>query len=123
MRPNKHYFLLVFIFCLYFTYDAYSTSYYLSNSGSDGNNNGTSESAPWQTIDKLNNELYKLKAGDQVLFKCGDVFTGGIIIPSSISGVKGNQIIFGSYGTGPKPVITGSVRSTIGTKLQPIFGK
>jgi len=108
MRLNKHYFLILLMVCLCFINDTYSTSYYLSNSGVDGNT-GTSELAPWQTIDKLNNELSKLKAGDQVLFKCGDVFTGGIIIPSSISGVKGNPIIFGSYGTGSKPVITGSV--------------
>ena len=111
MRLNNHFFLLLFIFSFYFINNSYCTIYFLSNSGSDGNN-GTSESAPWLTIDKLNSELSKLIAGDQVLFKCGDVFTGEISIPSSISGTKDNPIIFGSYGTGVKPIISGSIQVT-----------
>lgn len=90
---------------------SYGLVYYISNAGNDSNS-GTSEQSPWQTIDKLNTEISKLNAGDQVLFKCGDAFTGEISIPSTISGAKDNPIVFGSYGTGPKPVITGSVPIT-----------
>lgn len=111
MSLNKHVFLILFVVGLYFTDDAYCTNYYLSNSGSDSNI-GTSESSPWKTIDKLNVELSKLKAGDQVLFKCGSMFSGEISIPSTISGVKNNPIVFGSYGTGSKPIITGSIPVT-----------
>jgi hypothetical protein len=71
MRLSKRYFLSVVIYSLFFINDAYCTVYYLSNSGNDSNT-GTSVSNAWQTIDKLNIELSKVKAGDQVLFKCGD---------------------------------------------------
>jgi len=111
MRLIKHFFWLLFVFNLYFIDNAYAIVYYISNSGSDSNT-GISESSSWKTIDKLNVELSKLNAGDQVLFKCGSVFSGEISIPSTISGVKNNPIVFGSYGTGPKPIITGSVSIT-----------
>jgi hypothetical protein len=109
MRNNKTTFiLLIIIFLSLRINNTYCAVYYISNEGNDSSL-GTSEQSPWQTIDKLNLELSKLKAGDQVLFRCGDIFVGQINIPSSISGQKGSPIVFGSYGTGAKPVITGSI--------------
>jgi hypothetical protein len=122
MRLNKRYLLPVVILSLFFINDAYCTVYYLSNSGNDSNT-GTSVSNAWQTIDKLNIELSKVKAGDQVLFKCGDTFAGEISIPSTVSGIKNNPIVFGSYGAGLKPVITGSMLLSNWTEQTPTIWK
>lgn len=81
---------------------AIGTTYYVSSTGSDLNN-GTSTSTPWQTLDKVNNTTFT--AGDKILFKAGDTFTG-TIIPTA-SGTSSNSITYGMYGTGAKPVITG----------------
>lgn len=72
-------------------------------------NNGMTPALAWKTISKLNSMLVYIKAGDNILFECGSVFFGGIIIPANISGTKGNPVVFGSYGSGPKPVICGSI--------------
>jgi hypothetical protein len=81
---------------------AIGTTYYVSSTGSDSNN-GTSTSTPWQTLTKVNNTTFV--AGDKILFKAGDTFTG-TIIPKA-SGTSSNPITYGMYGTGAKPVITG----------------
>ncbi len=82
-----------------------ATNYYFSNEGNDSNN-GKSESRAWRTIDRL--KKAKLKPGDKVLFRCGDVFRGEIKIKSSGTGKK--PIIFTSYGSGQKPIISGAVK-------------
>ena len=51
------------------------STYYVSPSGSDSAS-GTSTSAPWKTITRVNNQ--KLKGGDQVLFKGGTSFSGSL---------------------------------------------
>jgi len=82
-----------------------ATDYYVSSAGDDIKNNGLSSSTPWKTIAKVNSVFAGLKAGDRVLFRCGDVFYGTVNI--SRSGISGFPITIGSYGTGGKPVITG----------------
>ncbi|MBS1517315.1 MAG: right-handed parallel beta-helix repeat-containing protein [Bacteroidetes bacterium] len=84
---------------------AYSATYYISNSGSDSNN-GLSTSTPWATIAKLNSSMSLFTAGDRIFFRRGDVFPGEITMTKS--GVSGNEIIIGAYGTGELPVITGA---------------
>ena len=64
-----------------FTGVARATTYYFSSA--DGDDSRTSaqaqnSSTPWKSIDKLNSMLSSLQAGDQVLFKRGDVFYGSI---------------------------------------------
>ncbi|MGN6532526.1 MAG: PA14 domain-containing protein, partial [Ginsengibacter sp.] len=81
---------------------ANATTYYISNAGNDSNS-GTDPSSPWQTINKLNSA--SLSPGDNVLFRRGDTFYGGIT--ASNSGRNGNPITYGAYGSGNKPVITG----------------
>src|SRR5215475_10608106 len=78
-----------------------ATTYYFSTS--DGDDSRTSaqaqnSSTPWKSIDKLNSFFSSLQAGDQVLFKRGDVFYGSINI--SKSGSSGSPIVFGAYGSG-----------------------
>ena len=87
---------------------ASATTYYFSVT--DGDDSRTSaqaqnSSTPWKSIDKLNSFFSSLQPGDQVLFKRGDVFYGSINI--SKSGGAGSPIVFGAYGSGNKPVISG----------------
>lgn len=89
---------------------AWGTTYYVSNAnplGNDGNN-GTSASAPWLTLNKVN--ATRLNPGDSVLFHCGCTWRGQLVISSS--GASGSPITFGSYGTGDKPRIYASTQLT-----------
>ena len=80
----------------------HAETYYVSNSGNDANS-GTSTSEPWLTIEKVNS--FKPNAGDQILFKRGDTWAGTIIINNS--GSSGNPIVYGAYGDGENPIISG----------------
>ena len=76
---------------------ANAKTYYVSASGSDANT-GTSATAAWKSITKLNSFVFA--ANDSILFNRGDVFYGSVI-------ANRNNLIFSAYGTGAKPVITG----------------
>lgn len=84
-----------------------ATYYFSSTDGNDSRTNAQAQSSstPWKSIDKLNSVFTSLQPGDQVLFKRGDIFYGGINI--SKSGSAGAPIVFGAYGSGNKPVISG----------------
>ena len=83
------------------------TTYYVAANGND-NNNGTSTGSPFQTLAKVNS--LTLRAGDQVLFKRGDTFRGGLQVRQS--GASGQPIIYDAYDNGAKPVLSGSVPLT-----------
>lgn len=85
-----------------------TSTYYVSNSGSDSNN-GKSISSPWQTLDKVNSA--SLGAGDTILFKSGDTWYGQLV-PQS--GHSNSRISYGVYGSGNKPLIHASM-----TKMAP----
>jgi len=79
-------------------------TFYVSVSGNDINS-GTSESASWQSLSKVNSMMSTFKPGDRILFKRGDSWYGSLIV-----GVSGNTtapITFSAYGAGAKPVISG----------------
>lgn len=83
------------------------TNYYLSSSlGNDLLNNGKTANTAWQSITKLKTVLSVLQPGDSVFFKCNDTFTGQLIL--SKSGNAARNIWFGSYGSGTRPVISGT---------------
>jgi parallel beta-helix repeat protein len=79
-------------------------TYYVSVSSGNDSNNGTSISTPWKTIAKVNSST--LQPGDQVLFKRGDVWREQLIVPSS--GTQNSPILFGTFGTGNTPTISGA---------------
>ncbi|MGO9533434.1 MAG: right-handed parallel beta-helix repeat-containing protein [Syntrophobacteraceae bacterium] len=58
---------------------------------------------PFNSITNMQADTYT--GGDEILLKAEDTFYEQLIIPSS--GNSTNPIIFGSYGTGNKPVISG----------------
>lgn len=80
----------------------YATVYYVSNTGNDANSGVTNVQA-WKTISKINRVFFK--PGDQILFKRGDVWNGTINV--RYSGKSNNPIIFGAWGDGKNPVISG----------------
>ncbi|MFA5557489.1 MAG: right-handed parallel beta-helix repeat-containing protein [Flavobacteriaceae bacterium] len=85
---------------------SYAATYYVRNGGNDAAA-GTSESTAWATITKVNNAWSDgtIVAGDNILFRKGDIWHGTITV--SRAGSSDNPITIGSYGTGEKPIITG----------------
>src|SRR5439155_27087357 len=81
------------------------TTYYVSNSGNDGNS-GTSQSSPWKTMAKVQSFLGNLRGGDSVLFQRGGIWFEQLNL-SNVNGASGAPILFGNYGTGNLPIIDG----------------
>ena len=80
-----------------------ATTYYVDASGGDDTKDGQSLVTAWKTIAKVNGSTFA--AGDQILFKRGEVWRESLVPPSS--GASGNPIVFDAYGTGDAPTITG----------------
>lgn len=96
----QKYFLFLFVFL---TSTCFATNYYFSAAGNDANS-GTTIANPFKTITKLNSLI--LQAGDTIFFKKGDTFRGQINLNATGNSV--NSIVFTSYGTGNKPIISGA---------------
>jgi Right handed beta helix region/Secretion system C-terminal sorting domain len=97
---------LVWLFS-FITIAANASVYYVSAKGSDAAN-GTSTTTPWLSINKVNG--FTFKPGDQILFNRGDTFYGAITVNQS--GAAGSPIIYGAYGSGAAPIITGFTNIT-----------
>jgi parallel beta-helix repeat protein len=99
--------VLIVCCCLYAQLSL-ATNYYLSSSTGDDTRTSAQASnaiTPWKTIAKLNSLLSNLSPGDSVLFKRGETFYGAIQV--KISGNSASQVVFGAYGSGAKPIISG----------------
>lgn len=110
-KPYLHrIFTFILVFCLLFSLSLFATSadatgrfgttYYISDSLGNDENNGISEATPRKTIERLSQ--VSLTAGDTVLFKSGYVWYGIFELDVS-SGTQDNPITFSSYGEGAKP--------------------
>jgi hypothetical protein len=77
--------------------------YYLDPDTGSDSNDGTHSSNAWRTFKPVNDLI--LNPGDSVLFKRGSIFSSerGVIVGDP--GSKELPITYGTYGTGPKPVI------------------
>ncbi|MFV0342411.1 MAG: hypothetical protein ACK5JH_05890 [Anaerocolumna sp.] len=111
LKRNKIVSIFVGIFTLCMIFTAISVSvkaagniYYVDSISGNDANNGTSSSAPWKTLTKVNSAVFQ--PGDQILFKKGASWMGTLEVTSS--GNSNAQITYGSYGTGNKPIINGS---------------
>jgi len=80
-----------------------ATDYFVSDSDGSDSDSGLTTALAWKTLSKVNASTFT--AGDQILFKKGDIWYGSLIAPSS--GTLANRITFGAYGTGENPVISG----------------
>ena len=87
-------------------------NYYVDFTIGNDSNNGTSPSTAWKTIDKVNDEMSNFVAGDSVLFKRGDTWDGERLYIENIQGSELNDIVFGAYGNGNKPVINSVLTQT-----------
>lgn len=88
----------LFFISLFFTsIHCFATKYYVSLAGSNSNS-GASPRASWKTVDKVNG--FTFKKGDSILFKRGDLWSEQLVPPR-------DNIYFGAYGTGSKPIISG----------------
>ncbi len=110
---KKLFFSLVLLLNVCILYAA--KTYYVSATSGNDNNSGTSSSAPWRTLSKLNSFFSSLQPGDKVLLNRGDVFYGSIT--ASASGSSGSPITISAYGSGAKPVITGFTTVSSWTNL------
>lgn len=83
-----------------------NSAYYVDASTGNDNNNGRSPATAWRTISKVNASSFV--AGDQILFKRGEVWREQL--RNSSGGAAGKPITYGAYGSGQKPSIRGSDR-------------
>jgi hypothetical protein len=84
---------------------AVAATYYVDASGGNDSSDGLTQGTAWKTIAKVNGSTFA--AGDQILFKRGEVWRESLVVPSS--GASGNPIVFDAYGTGEAPTITGAL--------------
>jgi len=64
----------------------------------------------WRTISKVQSSINIFNPGDQILFERGGTYRGFLSI--QCSGTPGSPIVFGAYGNGPLPIISGSEQVT-----------
>ncbi len=77
---------------------------HVSNSGNDTYTLTQTQNpnTPWATLSKVQSSMSTLVAGDSVLFKKGDKFSGTLSVQSK------TKIYFGSYGVGENPLFWGN---------------
>ena len=97
-------------FCLWIVLGTFvrttATNYYLSGKGND-QHNGTSSATPWRSLKRLLDANPMIQPGDSIFFERGSIFNGELTI--LFSGTAENKIYIGAYGSGPKPVVSGSI--------------
>ena len=81
-----------------------AATYYVDTQNGNDSYSGTSQIQPWQTLSKVNGTTFQ--AGDSILFKADDVWTGRLY-PGG-SGSPGAPIVIDIYGTGSKAIIDGN---------------
>jgi len=82
----------------------HASNYYVSPTGNDAAN-GLSPAAAWKTISKVNSQMINFHPGDSILFQRNGSFRGSLKI--GVSGNNTSPVVFGAYGTGSNPLITG----------------
>ncbi len=98
---KKTFLILAFLFI---AIQLRASDYYIANSGNDNNNGKTPEKA-WKSFKRLNNT--RLKPGDKIFLKSGDIFTGTIHLKHS--GKENKPVLISTFGEGPKPVVSGAI--------------
>lgn len=80
------------------------TTYYIDVANGFDTSNGTAIVTAWKTINKVNQQSFS--PGDSILFKRGEIWSGTRLYIENISGVIDNNIVYGAYGVGVKPIIS-----------------
>ncbi len=90
-----------------------ATTYYIDASGGSDSNVGTSQNAAWKTLSPTTS--MKMKAGDQLLLKCGGTYQG--VLELKVAGTATAPVVVGSYGSGNLPVIQGNDASKYAVRI------
>lgn len=85
--------------------NARATNYYISNTGSDSAT-GLTPATAWRTTGMK--YTVTLRAGDSLLYRGGDTFSGMIYLSPSESGTATSPIVISSYGTGRATITAGT---------------
>jgi hypothetical protein len=80
---------------------SHATNYYVDSTAGNDSNAGTSQTAPWKSVAKVNSSA---PGGSTVSFKAGSIWSETLVPPS---GAAGAPTVYNSYGTGNKPQIKG----------------
>ncbi len=80
-----------------------SATYYIDARGDDAADGRAPERA-WRTLGRLREAT--VEPGDEVHFRRGGIFRGGL---QPASGEPGRPVVYTAYGEGPKPILQGSV--------------
>lgn len=83
-------------------------TFYVDSVTGNDSNDGRSETTPWRSIAKVNTTL--LAPGQSVGFQRGRIWRE-TLLPLS-SGIPGTPIVYGAYGTGTLPIISGADQVT-----------
>jgi len=84
---------------------AVGKTYYVSAAGSDAAD-GLTTGTPWASISKVNAKTFI--AGDTILFRGGDSFSGQIYVPPGVAANATYKLTFSSYGTGRATITNGT---------------
>lgn len=98
--------------CLMSTLPSFAgaATFYVSSSGSDSNS-GQASTSPWQTLEYASKNISN---GDTLLLRAGDTFYE--VNPVTF---RGNDMLISSYGSGPKPVVSGFSKQTNKSHVEP----
>jgi hypothetical protein len=93
------------------------TTYYVDATAGNDSNSGTSTSAPWRSLQKVNGTTFQ--PGDVIQFRAGAVWNGQLWPKGS--GTSAAPIKIDRYGDGPKPLINGggNIQGTVYLRDQP----
>lgn len=104
---------MVLVLCL-LQLQALANNYYISVSTGDDTRTATqaqNPATPWKTIAPVKAIYGSLLPGDSILFFRGEKHLASDIRPT-VSGTAVNPIVFGAYGTGANPILSGATTIT-----------
>ena len=102
---SKTIFFFLFIWLnIFISTSVLATTYYVDATNGADDYDGLTDFSAWKSIAKVN--ASRFNPGDHILFKRGEVWREQLTVPSS--GTPNDMVVFGSYGAGEKPIISGS---------------
>jgi parallel beta-helix repeat protein len=107
-------FVAVLVVTIFLSSFANAATYYVDAVNGKDTNTGTSISAPWKSIAKVNS--FSFKPGDNVLFKRGTTWKEQLTVKQS--GTSSAPITFGAYGSGSAPLIDGGLTREYGIHIR-----
>ena len=107
MKKSKHYTPIVglIFFLVMAVSPVFAVDYYVDSTNGSDSNDGLSPATAWRTVGKVNDSMYRFDPGDSILFRRNRSFSGQGRLDIEASGSAGNDIVFGAYGTGYKPIL------------------